>query len=214
MQKSTNYMQTSYQYSWCQVSGVHWLYNHPSHGAELTAGYYNLYDRDGYRPIARMLNKRNCFLNFSCLEMKHNKNAKEDALSAPEELVKAVLSKAWKEGIEVIGANTSEIIDAEGYNQVLLNARPNGSNPKGKPKLKVHSFMYLRLSETIFSRNYDMFKKFVRNMHADQDYCGDAEKYAHEVESNSAITIEEILAATKSSGSFKWDDDTEAKVDG
>ncbi|KAH0895230.1 hypothetical protein HID58_057659 [Brassica napus] len=193
-----------------KVSGVHWLYNHPSHGAELTAGYYNLYDRDGYRPIARMLNKRTAFSTL----MKYNKNAKEDALSAPGELVKAVLSKAWKEGIEVIGANTSEIINAEGYNQVLLNARPNGSNPKGKPKLKVHSFMYLRLSETIFSRNYDMFKKFVRNMHADQDYCGDAEKYAHEVESNSAITIEEILAATKSSGSFKWDDDTEAKVDG
>ena len=87
-----------------------------------------------------------------------------------------VLSKAWKEGIEVIGANTSEIIDAEGYNQVLLNARPNGSNPKGKPKLKVHSFMYLRLSETIFSRNYDMFKKFVRNMHADQVSIGKAMK--------------------------------------
>ncbi|KAH0913823.1 hypothetical protein BRARA_H00056 [Brassica rapa] len=196
-----------------KVSGVHWLYYHPSHGAELTAGYYNLYDRDGYRPIARMLYKRNCFLNFSCLEMKYY-NYSEEALSAPEELVKAVLSKAWKEGIEVIGANTSEIKNAEGYNQVLLNARPNGSNPKGKPKLKVHSFMYLRLSETIFSRNYDMFKKFVRNMHADQDYCGDAEKYAHKVESNSAITIEEILAATKSSGSFKWDEETEAKVDG
>uniref|UniRef100_M4EPZ0 Beta-amylase n=1 Tax=Brassica campestris TaxID=3711 RepID=M4EPZ0_BRACM len=196
-----------------KVSGVHWLYYHPSHGAELTAGYYNLYDRDGYRPIARMLYKRNCFLNFSCLEMKYY-NYSEEALSAPEELVKAVLSKAWKEGIEVIGANTSEIKNEEGYNQVLLNARPNGSNPKGKPKLKVHSFMYLRLSETIFSRNYDMFKKFVRNMHADQDYCGDAEKYAHKVESNSAITIEEILAATKSSGSFKWDEETEAKVDG
>lgn len=87
-----------------------------------------------------------------------------------------VLSKAWKEGIEVIGANTSEIKNEEGYNQVLLNARPNGSNPKGKPKLKVHSFMYLRLSETIFSRNYDMFKKFVRNMHADQVSIGKAMK--------------------------------------
>ncbi|KAF2578146.1 hypothetical protein F2Q68_00006921 [Brassica cretica] len=119
------------------VSGVHWQYYHPSHGAELTAGYYNLYDRDGYRPIARMLNKRNCFLNFSCLEMKHNNNAEGDALSAPEELVKAVLSKAWKEGIEVIGANTSEIINAEGYNQVLLNARPNGSNPLNKIPYKL-----------------------------------------------------------------------------
>lgn len=144
--------------------------------------------------------------------MKCNKDAKEDALSAPEELVKAVkspkksfftniqvnysqmvfsvkslflfclvsrckvLSKGWKEGIEVIGANTSEIINAKGYNQVLLNARPNGSNPKGKPKLKVHSFMYLRLSETIFSTNYDMFKKFVRNMHADQVSIGKAMK--------------------------------------
>ncbi|CAH8390667.1 unnamed protein product [Eruca vesicaria subsp. sativa] len=178
------------------VSGVHWFYGHHSHAAELTAGYYNLRTRDGYRPIARMLYKRNCLLNFSCFEMKYYHYQKND-FSAPEELVKAVLSKAWEEGIDVIGANTSENINAEGYDQILRHARSNGSNPE-EPNFKLHSFMYLRLSDNIFEElNYEEFKKFVRKMHADLDYCGDAEKYAHEVESNSAITLEEISAASK-----------------
>ncbi|KAL5198167.1 hypothetical protein ABZP36_001679 [Zizania latifolia] len=38
-----------------KVSGIHWWYRHPSHAAELAAGYYNVAGRDGYRPIARAL---------------------------------------------------------------------------------------------------------------------------------------------------------------
>jgi len=66
------------------------LYNHHSHAAELTAGYYNLFKRDGYRPIARMLSKHYGILNFTCLEMKDTDNTAE-ALSAPQELVQEVI---------------------------------------------------------------------------------------------------------------------------
>ncbi|EOX99186.1 Beta-amylase 5, putative [Theobroma cacao] len=38
-----------------KVAGIQWWYKSDSHAAELTSGYYNLKDRDGYRPIARML---------------------------------------------------------------------------------------------------------------------------------------------------------------
>lgn len=69
---------------------MHWWYNCPSHAAELTAGYYNLYDRDGYRPIARMLSRHDgAILNFTCLEMR---DSEQDAAakSAPQELVQQV----------------------------------------------------------------------------------------------------------------------------
>ena len=73
----------------CKVSGIHWWYKHDSHAAELTAGYYNLNERDGYRPMARMLSRHDAVLNFTCLEMR---DSEQDAAaeSAPEELVQQV----------------------------------------------------------------------------------------------------------------------------
>lgn len=76
-------------YIYVQVSGIHWWYNDPSHAAELTAGYYNLYGRDGYRPIARMLGRHYATLNFTCLEMRNSKQDAE-AKSSPEQLVQQV----------------------------------------------------------------------------------------------------------------------------
>lgn len=79
------------------------------------------------------------------------------------------MSKAWKEGIEVAGENALETYGTKGYNQILLNARPNGVNHNGKPKLRMYGFTYLRLSDTVFQENnFELFKKFVRKMHADQ----------------------------------------------
>nr|DAD20639.1 TPA_asm: hypothetical protein HUJ06_022102 [Nelumbo nucifera] len=69
-----------------KVSGIHWWYKHYSHAAELTAGYYNLSKRDGYRPIARMLSRHYAILNFTCIEMRDSEQS-ENTKSAPEDLV-------------------------------------------------------------------------------------------------------------------------------
>lgn len=72
-----------------QVSGIHWWFKDDSHAAELTAGYYNLKDRDGYRPIARMLSRHYAILNFTCLEMRDSEQPAE-AKSRPQRLVQQV----------------------------------------------------------------------------------------------------------------------------
>ncbi|RRT79459.1 hypothetical protein B296_00017576 [Ensete ventricosum] len=69
-----------------KVSGVHWWYKDDSHAAELTAGYYNLKVRDGYRTIARQLTRHDAILNFTCVEMRDSEQP-EEAKSGPEELV-------------------------------------------------------------------------------------------------------------------------------
>lgn len=74
---------------WKQVSGIHWWYKTDNHAAELTAGYYNLKSRDGYRPIARMLSRHYAILNFTCLEMRNSEQIAE-AKSGPQELVQQV----------------------------------------------------------------------------------------------------------------------------
>lgn len=51
-----------------QLSGIHWWYKTASHAAELTAGFYNSCNRDGYAAIMAMLKKHGAALNFVCAE--------------------------------------------------------------------------------------------------------------------------------------------------
>nr|BAA02286.1 beta-amylase [Ipomoea batatas] len=197
-----------------KVSGIHWWYNHVSHAAELTAGFYNVAGRDGYRPIARMLARHHATLNFTCLEMRDSEQPAE-AKSAPQELVQQVLSSGWKEYIDVAGENALPRYDATAYNQILLNVRPNGVNLNGPPKLKMSGLTYLRLSDDLLQTdNFELFKKFVKKMHADLDPSPNAISPAVLERSNSAITIDELMEATKGSRPFPWYDVTDMPVDG
>ena len=76
-----------------QVAGVHWWYNSKNHAAELAAGYYNLREKDGYRPIAKMLARHYATLNFTCAEMRNHEQYWE-ARCGPEGLVQQVGGRA------------------------------------------------------------------------------------------------------------------------
>ncbi|XP_057525945.1 beta-amylase-like isoform X2 [Amaranthus tricolor] len=201
-----------------KVSGIHWWYKYHCHAAELTAGYYNLDDRDGYRPIARMLTRHNAILNFTCLEMIDTEQPSE-AFSGPEELVQQVLSDVWKENVKVAGENALPCYDNNAYNQILLNARPNGVNTKGAPALKMFGFTYLRVSEKLLEKkNFKVFNKFVKRMHANQKYCPNADMYGNSIDalapSKPRIPIHELLEATTPTNPFPFDEKTDMSVDG
>ncbi|KAK6241582.1 hypothetical protein SCA6_006971 [Theobroma cacao] len=181
-----------------KVAGIHWWYKSDSHAAELTSGYYNLKDRDGYRPIARIL---------------------VDAKCGPQELVQQVLSGGWREHLEVAGENALSRYDSKGYNQILLNARPNGINRDGRPKLMMCGVTYLRLSDNLLKeRNFNIFKTFVKKMNADQDSCPDLGIYNHQIgpleRSKPKFLMEDLLEATKPMGPFPWGKQTDMKIDG
>ncbi|XP_038703151.1 beta-amylase-like [Tripterygium wilfordii] len=200
-----------------KVSGIHWWYTAESHAAELTAGYYNLKDRDGYRPIAKMLSRHYAILNFTCLEMRDTEQDAK-AKSGPQELVQQVLSGGWGENVEVAGENALPRYDSYAYNQILLNARPNGVNKWGPPKLRMYGVTYLRLSDDLLQEeNFNLFKIFVKKMHADEDYCPDSSKYNHELGSlqlsKPKIPIDHLLEATKPVKPFPWDKETDMPVD-
>ncbi|KAL5573219.1 hypothetical protein UlMin_022816 [Ulmus minor] len=201
-----------------KVSGIHWWYKADNHAAELTAGYYNLKDRDGYRPIARMLSRHHAILNFTCLEMRDSEQS-ADAKSGPQELVQQVLSGGWREHVEVAGENALSRYDSTAYDQILLNARPNGVKKDGPPTLRMYGLTYLRLSDDLLQKtNFNLFKIFVKKMHADQDYCPDPEKYNHHVvpleRSKPKIPMEDLLEATKPIEPFPWDKQTDMSVSG
>ncbi|RDX77647.1 Beta-amylase, partial [Mucuna pruriens] len=199
-----------------QVAGIHWWYKTESHAAELTSGYYNLHHRDGYRPIARMLSRHNAILNFTCLEMRNHEQPAE-ACSGVQELVQRVLSGGWMENLEVAGENALARYDCEAYNQILLNARPNGINRYGPPTLKMYGVTYLRLSDVLMQEtNFDTFKAFVRKMHANLDYSPDPERYYHFTvpmePSKTKIPLEVLLEATKPVKPYSWYKETDMKL--
>lgn len=182
-----------------KVAGIHWWYKSGNHAAELTAGYYNLTERDGYRPIARMLARHRAVLNFTCIEMQDNEQPSE-AGCGPEALVRQVLNAGWKEGIEVSCENALPRFDEEAYDQIVRQSRPEGINETGPPKKRISAFTYLRLSQELMQEHsWKEFNKFVRRMHVSLDYHPEPEKYFNPrvplKRSKPRQEIEEFLAA-------------------
>ncbi|KAL7128845.1 hypothetical protein ABFS83_13G021400 [Erythranthe nasuta] len=197
-----------------KVSGIHWWYNDDSHACELTSGYYNMKDRDGYRPIARMISRHYGTLNFTCMEMRNFEQSAE-AKCAPQQLVQQVLSGGWTEKIDVAGENALPRYDRAGYNQILLNVRPNGVNKSGPPKLKMAGVTYLRLTDELFEpQNFKIFKLLVKKMHADQEYCREMTDLPPLERSKPKIPIEKLLEATETIETFPWESETDMSVGG
>ena len=53
-----------------KLAGVHWWFKSRVHAAELTAGYYNTRERDGYADLMVVLKKHSARLSFTCVEMR------------------------------------------------------------------------------------------------------------------------------------------------
>ncbi|KAF6166344.1 hypothetical protein GIB67_015890 [Kingdonia uniflora] len=91
-------------------------------------------------------------------------------LGCKVKLATKVLSAEWREDIEVAGENALPRYDRTAYNQILKNASPNGVNRDDPPKLRMAALTYLRLSSNLLkSKNFIIFKTFVRKMHVDQE---------------------------------------------
>ncbi|XP_026379712.1 beta-amylase 2, chloroplastic-like isoform X2 [Papaver somniferum] len=147
-----------------KLSGVHWWYKTASHAAELTAGFYNSCNRDGYSAIAAMLKKHEAALNFTCVELRTLDQAEDfpEALADPEGLVWQVLNAAWDASIPVASENALVCYDREGYNKILENAKPL-NDPDGRHLV---AFTYLRLSSYLMEEpNFEEFAHFVKKMH-------------------------------------------------
>ncbi|XP_078427515.1 beta-amylase 2, chloroplastic-like isoform X2 [Wolffia australiana] len=149
-----------------KVSGIHWWYKTASHAAELTAGFYNPCNRDGYASIAATLKKQDTALNFTCVELRTIDQHEDfpEALADPEGLVWQVLNAAWDAEIRVASENALPCHDREGYNKILENAKP-GDDPDGR---HLAAFTYLRLGPALMEpRNFAEFQRFVKRMHGE-----------------------------------------------
>jgi beta-amylase len=140
-----------------KVAGIHWWFLSQAHSAELTAGYYNTYFRDGYTPIASTFKAHGGKLDFTCLEMR---DAEQSAAAqcGPEELVAEVFYDVSKLGATVSGENALERYDWTAYSTIMNACKQDGK--------VCDAFTYLRLSDNLLSgNNFNTFKSFVAQMH-------------------------------------------------
>ncbi|XP_031284255.1 beta-amylase 8 [Pistacia vera] len=104
-----------------KVPGVYWWYKTASHAAELTAGYYNPTNQDGYSPIFEVLKKYSVTMKFVC----SGPNLEDhEALADPEGLSWQVINSAWDRGLSVAGENALSCYDREGCMRIVETAKP------------------------------------------------------------------------------------------
>lgn len=151
-----------------KVAGIHWHYGTRSHAPELTAGYYNTRFRDGYLPIAQMLGRHGAIFNFTCIEMRDHEQP-QDALCAPEKLVKQVALATREAQVQLAGENALPRFDQCALEQILKSSQ---LDMEGLPQERAEmcAFTYLRMTPDLFQDDkWGRFVAFVMKMSEGKD---------------------------------------------
>ncbi|XP_057549258.1 beta-amylase 1, chloroplastic-like [Amaranthus tricolor] len=150
-----------------KIAGIHWHYGTRSHAPELTAGYYNTSFRDGYLPIAQMLARHAAIFNFTCIEMR-DREQPENALCAPEKLVRQVVLATQEAEVPLAGENALQKYDEHAYEQIMKASALQVGENSGEREMC--AFTYLRMNPKLFQAdNWRMFVAFVKKMKEGKD---------------------------------------------
>lgn len=107
-----------------KIPSVYWWYKTASHAAELTAGYYNPANQDGYSTIFEVLKKHSVIMKLVCPTFLVNSAEYNEALADPEGLSWQVLNAAWDMGLTVAGQNADSCYDRQDYSRMVETAKP------------------------------------------------------------------------------------------
>lgn len=163
-----------------KVAGIHWHYGTRSHAPELTAGYYNTRFHDGYLPIARMLARHGAIFNFTCIEMRDHEQP-QDALCAPEKLVRQVALATGEAQVPLAGENALQRYDDCALEQILRSSSLN-IDGDGDDR-EMCAFTYLRMNPDLFQAdNWRRFVAFVKKMKEGKDVDRCREEVEREAE--------------------------------
>ncbi|KAJ1438051.1 Glycoside hydrolase, family 14 [Sesbania bispinosa] len=144
-----------------KLAAIHWHYVTQSHPSELTAGYYNTFDKDGYLPVARMFSKYGFSMCCSCFEMQDVVMKKINPDGSPEGFLRQLLLAARLCDISLEGQNFSTDLDDDAFAQVLKMSKFYSNGFEKRP----FSFNFVRMNKKMFEpRNWDRFTRFVKQM--------------------------------------------------
>ncbi|KAG9452912.1 hypothetical protein H6P81_005816 [Aristolochia fimbriata] len=148
-----------------KIPAVYWWYKTSGHAPELTAGFYNPTNQNGYSPIFDVLKKHSVTLTFVCVGLPFSPAENDEALADSEALCWQVLNSAWDHGLNVAGQNVLPCYDRDGYSRIIEMAKP-----RNHPDRRHLSFFAYQLSAPgLVQREYCLpdFDYFIKCMHGE-----------------------------------------------
>ncbi|KAA8548521.1 hypothetical protein F0562_000212 [Nyssa sinensis] len=103
-----------------KVPLMHSWYRTRSHASELTSGFYNTVNRDGYEGVAEMFGRNSCKMILPGMDLSDEHQPLE-ALSSPESLLAQITTACRKHGVEICGQNSSVAGVPRGFEQIKKN---------------------------------------------------------------------------------------------
>ncbi|KAK9144097.1 hypothetical protein Sjap_004000 [Stephania japonica] len=145
-----------------KIPAVYWWYKTPSHAAELTAGFYNPTNQDGYSTIFQVLKKYSATLKFVCLGLPFSTQENDSALSDSEGLVWQVQNSAWDHGLDIAGQNIQPCFDKEDYSRIV-----EATKPRNDPDRRYFSFFVYQQPSPLVQREigFSELDSFIKSMH-------------------------------------------------
>ncbi|XP_068651385.1 beta-amylase 8 [Aristolochia californica] len=148
-----------------KIPAVYWWYKTSGHAAELTAGFYNPTNQNGYSPIFDVLKKHSVTLKFVCVGLPFSAAENDEALADSEALCWQVLNSAWDHGLNVAGQNVLPCYERDGYSRIIETAKP-----RNHPDRRHLSFFAYQLSAPgLVQREFCLpdFEYFIKCMHGE-----------------------------------------------
>lgn len=139
-------------------------YGTRSHPSELTAGFYNTANRDGYEPVAEMFARNSCKILIPGMDLSDAYQSNETH-SSPELLLAQIMAACKKHGVKVSGQNISESGAPGSFEQIKKNlSRDN----------VLDLFTYHRMGAYFFSpEHFPSFTEFVRSLYQPELHSDD-----------------------------------------
>lgn len=167
-----------------KVPLMHSWYKTRSHPAELTAGFYNTVNRDGYEAAAEMFARNSCKMILPGMDLS-DKHQPQASLSSPELLHAQIRTACRKHGVEVSGQNSLISKAPHGFEQIKKNILDENV---------VDLFTYQRMGADFFSpEHFPAFTKFVRDLNQPELHADDLpqeEELPKSVQMNSESSIQ------------------------
>ncbi|KAL2506713.1 Inactive beta-amylase 9 [Abeliophyllum distichum] len=151
---------------------MHSWYRTRSHPSELTAGFYNTANRDGYEAIAEIFSRNSCKIILPGMDLSEDKP--NESRSSPELLLAQIASSCGKHAVQISGENSIVSGTPRGFEQIKKNLVDQNV---------VDLFTYQRMGAYFFSpEHFPLYTKFIRslnqaNLHSD-DLCTEEEETA------------------------------------
>lgn len=145
-----------------KIPAVYWWYKTTSHAAELTSGYYNPTNQDGYSQIFEVLKRHLVVMKFVCPGMQLPCHEIDDASADPEALSWQVLNSAWDKGLAVAGQNAVPSYEREGLMRLV-----DVSKPRNDPDRHQFSFFVFQQPSDLVQRSmcFSELDYFIKQMH-------------------------------------------------